>query len=146
MWNIIFDKIPTRKNLLKRSFHGPFRCHLCCCEEESIDHLFIHCTVSRDFWHSISSYITSLKAWQGTNSLEAWNNWTREHSGKPINMPLLVCWAIWIARNQIIFNNKDPHWPTILSHTIADYNMLPEIDHTAPTHTFSPITIDKSKP
>eukprot|EP00253_Pinus_taeda_P003262 PITA_03262 len=26
MWNILFDKIPTGTNLLKRSFYGPFRC------------------------------------------------------------------------------------------------------------------------
>jgi len=32
MWNILFDKIPTGTNLKKRSFHGPFRCHLCCSE------------------------------------------------------------------------------------------------------------------
>lgn len=53
MWNISFDKIPTGKNLLKQMFHGPFRCHLCCCEEESTDHLFIHCTVTKSLWTGI---------------------------------------------------------------------------------------------
>lgn len=61
-------------------------------------------------------------------------------------MPLFVCIAIWIARNHIIFNNKAPHWPTILNHTIADYNLIPETVSNPPPRTINPIAIDKSKP
>eukprot|EP00253_Pinus_taeda_P030816 PITA_30816 len=109
MWNIIFDKIPIGTNLMKRSFHGPFRCHLCCLEEESTEHLFLNCNVTKAFWHNISSHNPSLKAWQGPNIMEAWSDWCRLHTGKSINMPLLACWAIWIARNEVIFQNKAPH-------------------------------------
>lgn len=61
-------------------------------------------------------------------------------------MPLLAYWAIWIARNHSIFNLKDPHWPSILLHTIADYDLLPEDEFIAPPRTIIPEIIDKSKP
>lgn len=146
MWNIIFDKIPTGTNLLKRSFHGPFRCHICCADEESTDHLFAYCSVVNTLWHNLSAHIPELKAWHGANIMEAWGNWNRDHTGKLINLPLLVCWAIWTARNNIIFNNIPPSWPSILCHIVADFNLLPAPVSTTPTRTITPLTIDKSKP
>eukprot|EP00253_Pinus_taeda_P006554 PITA_06554 len=143
MWNILFNKIPTGTNLKKRSFHGPFRCHLCCSEEESTEHQFLTCNVTKDFWHNISLHNPSLKAWQGPNIMEAWS---LLHTGKSNNMPLLVCWVIWIARNQVIFQNKAPHWPVILRHTIADYELLPEANPKNTIRTNRPLNLDKTKP
>eukprot|EP00253_Pinus_taeda_P029159 PITA_29159 len=119
MWNILFDKIPTGTNLMKRSFHGPFRCHLCHAEEESTEHLFL-------------TY--------------AWETWNLNHTGKSCNIPLLVCWAIWIARNKAIFDHRAPHWPSILLNTLADYNIIPEEDTSAPVRILRQLNIDKSKP
>eukprot|EP00253_Pinus_taeda_P013597 PITA_13597 len=107
MWNILFDKIPTGNNLMKRSFHAPFRCHLCLSAEESIEHLFLSCNTTLHLWQSLSSHIPHLN-WHGNNLPDAWGNWCREHSRKSSNLPLLPCWAIWIARNQTIFNHKVP--------------------------------------
>lgn len=145
MWNILFDKIPTGTNLMKRSFHGPLWCHLCCKEEESTKHLFLKCNVTKELWHNISAHYPSLKVWQGLNIMEAWNCWCREHTRKSINMPLLVYWAIWITRNQVILKNKAPHWPVILSHIISDFDLLPEVDSNAPPHTTRLEIIDKLK-
>lgn len=61
-------------------------------------------------------------------------------------MPLLVCWSLWISRNQSIFNHKSPHWPAILLHTFVDYDLLPEEDSNTPPHIIKPEIIDKSKP
>eukprot|EP00253_Pinus_taeda_P033651 PITA_33651 len=133
MWNIIFDKIPTGSNLMKRSFNGPFRCHLCLNVVESTE-------------QSISTHIPHLKEWHGNNLQEAWTNWCLENTGKAKNLPLLICWAIWIARNQSIFQLKLPHWPSIILHTVADYNLLPDEDLTTPPRTFKPIPIDHTKP
>lgn len=142
----MFDKIPTGANLMKRSFHGPFWCHLCRLDEENTEHLFLSYPSSREFWNSISAHYTSLNSWQGNNIQEAWKAWCHDHRGKARNLPLLVYWAIWIARNHSIFNLKDPHWPTILHHTIADYDLLPEDDNSAPPRTIIPESIDYTKP
>eukprot|EP00253_Pinus_taeda_P035221 PITA_35221 len=146
MWNIISDKIPTGLNLMKRSFHGPFRCHLCLNAEESTDHLFLSCASSFAFWHSILSHIPLSNQWHGNNLPDAWDNWCHEHIGKSLNLPLLVCWAIWIARNQAIFNLRAPHWPSITLHTVADYNLIPDVSQPAPSRSLRPLPIDKSMP
>eukprot|EP00253_Pinus_taeda_P020940 PITA_20940 len=146
MWNILFDKIPTGTNLMKRSFHGPFRCHLCHVEEESTVHLFLNCNITLQFWNTLINHFPHLKNWQGNNILDAWENWFLNHSGKSCNIPLLACWAVWIARHQAIFNQKAPHWPTILHHTIADYNLIPDEESSAPARIIRQVNIDKSKP
>jgi len=146
MWNILFDKIPTGTNLMKRSFHGPFRCHLCHAEEESTVHLVLNCNITLQFWNTLINHFPHLKNWQGNNILNAWENWVMYHSGKSCNIPLLACWAVWIARNHAIFNNKAPHWPTILHHTIADYNLIPDEESSAPARIIKQVNIDKSKP
>eukprot|EP00253_Pinus_taeda_P032224 PITA_32224 len=145
-WNILFDKIPTGTNLMKRSFHGPFRCHLCLAEEESTAHLFLNCNVSKQFWNSLISHIPQLQHWHGNTILDAWESWFQLHPGKPRNVPLLACWAIWIARNKAIFDHHAPHWPSILLNTIADYNIIPDEDTSAPTRILKHLNIDKSKP
>lgn len=43
-------KILTQDNLKRRGFQLPNRCILCKVEEESIDHLFIHCPFARHLW------------------------------------------------------------------------------------------------
>eukprot|EP00253_Pinus_taeda_P032607 PITA_32607 len=109
LWNILLDKIPTGTNLMKRSFHGPFRCHLCLAEEESTAHLFLKCNVSIQFWNSLTSHFPNLQNWHGNTILDAWESWFQHHTGKPRNIPLLACWAIWIARNKAIFYQHAPH-------------------------------------
>jgi len=71
LWNILFDKIPTGANMMKRSFHGPFWCHLCRNDEESTEHLFLNCPTSKEYWNCIIAHYPSLKAWQGHNILDA---------------------------------------------------------------------------
>jgi len=115
-------------------------------DEKSTEHLFLNCNVTKDFWHNISLHNPTLKVWQGPNIMEAWSDWSRLHTGKSINMPLLVCWAIWIARNQVIFQNKAPHWPVIQRHTIADYELLPEANPKNTIRTNRPLNLDKTKP
>lgn len=89
MWNILFDKIPTCVNLMKRSFRGPFWCQLCRNDEKSIEHLFLNCPISKEQWNFIIAHYPFLKNWQGMNILDAWSLWCEKHNGEAINMPLL---------------------------------------------------------
>ena len=56
-WTTIHGKIVTIDNLIKRGFQISNRCYMCKREEESINHLFLHCRFSFKVW--------------GRNSLEA---------------------------------------------------------------------------
>ena len=50
-------KIPTRENMAKRGLLGPHRCLLCCKYLETIDHLFLECNFSLQFWTLLLKYL-----------------------------------------------------------------------------------------
>lgn len=131
---------------MKRSFHGPFWCHLCRNNEENTDHLFLHCPIITEQWNLITASSPSLHRWQGRSIMEAWLDWLERHKGRVRNLPLLMCWAIWTARNRAIFDRKDPLWPTIRSHILADFSLLPEHPSRTPSRTIQPELIDKAHP
>jgi len=147
MWVILKNKIPTGDNLLKRAHHGPFWCHLCKCNNESAIHLFIDCKVAPNLWLSISIALPSPTRWQGALVSEAWSSWwTKAIPKKLRNLPLLVCWGLWIARNNLIFQKSLPHWPSISSRIISDYSLIPEDEDIPRSRTITPESIDHSKP
>lgn len=82
LWNILFYKVPTSANLMKRTFHGPFRCHLCQLDEENTEHLFLNCPSTKEFSNCITAHYPSLNPWHGKNIHEAWNSWCQAYKGK----------------------------------------------------------------
>lgn len=59
---------------------------------------------------------------------------------------LLISWAIWIARNQSIFQQKPPHWPSITTKLLADYSSIPEEDEQLTHRNITPKVINTSHP
>jgi hypothetical protein len=49
-WLILHNQILTWKNLRKRGFIGPSRCHLCQAKEETTNHLLDECTYTTEIW------------------------------------------------------------------------------------------------
>lgn len=47
MWNTFLDKILTLNHLQRRGWNLANRCILCMNEEESVNHLFIHCSMAK---------------------------------------------------------------------------------------------------
>ena len=87
------------------------RCFLCGEEEETIDHLLIHCTKARLLWDLLLAIFgvpwvfplsvrETLLSWRGTfvgkKRKKAW-----------MAAPLSIFWSIWRERNYIAFENKD---------------------------------------
>ncbi|CAN1852042.1 hypothetical protein LINPERHAP1_LOCUS40470 [Linum perenne] len=54
VWASFHGHIATLDNLQRRGFSLPNRCALCCCHEESDNHLFIHCAYASKVWMLIS--------------------------------------------------------------------------------------------
>jgi len=133
MWSILRNKVRTRANLMRRSFARSFWCDLCKSDNEDTDHHFLHCPFSQELWNSFLRSISSVSKWRGPNLTEAWNSWCTSNSVRPKNIPLLISWAIWIARNLAIFHQRSPHWISITSRLLADYNSIPE-EEDQPIH------------
>ncbi|GKV21933.1 hypothetical protein SLEP1_g31856 [Rubroshorea leprosula] len=58
-WRVVLDKIPTKKNLLKRgidSVRDDVKCRLCEEEDEDSAHLFLRCKVAKWIWKECAKW------------------------------------------------------------------------------------------
>ena len=101
--------ILTKDNLLKRRWKGESKCCFCS-KDETIQHLFFECHVAKFVWSAIF-FAFGVKA--PTNAINMLCSWP---SGFPMKLRKQVlvgvaamCWAIWLSRNDIVFNRKPPN-------------------------------------
>ena len=50
MWIAAYGRILTLNNLMLRGLSLVNRCCMCCCKEETVDHLLRHCLVAHSLW------------------------------------------------------------------------------------------------
>jgi hypothetical protein len=94
----------TKDNLAWRQWQGDRKCCFCS-SNESIQHLFFDCHFAKFIWKIVH---VSFNLSPPTNIHNIFSDWL-----KGINMKLkykiivgasALCWAIWLSRNDIIFN------------------------------------------
>ncbi|RVX12468.1 putative clathrin assembly protein [Vitis vinifera] len=56
-WEAGWGKILTLDRLQKRGWQFPNRCFLCVCEEESVNHILLHCMVVRALWDIVFALV-----------------------------------------------------------------------------------------
>jgi ribonuclease HI len=112
-WTLMHKKILTGENLMKRNIAGPHRCALCKEAMETSDHLFVDCQFANKVWlltlHGLKvaapsniSVVDLFTTWKDCYpSLSMKTLWARVW----ISIPKYVCWKLWLARNEQIFNN-----------------------------------------
>lgn len=104
MWCILSNKVPMEVNLMRRAFHGPSRCCFCKENAKDIDHMFLHCPMVGQVWLQIIASLNIVLRWDGPHLFGAWKSWwNAAATQKIINLPLIVCWGIWLTKNHIIF-------------------------------------------
>jgi ribonuclease HI/exonuclease III len=114
IWTLAHKSIPTGENLKRRGWEGPFRCPLCCQEEETMDHLLLNCNYSKEVWKKITGLqlITKLPN-DVTSLLLQWDSLC-PFAGKKKNqthwiwglLPKLALWSLWLERNHRIFKDS----------------------------------------
>jgi hypothetical protein len=77
-WLLFENKILTWDNLSKRGFCGPSRCVLCGEEEESINHLMVYCSFSKDVWEFILNVFQIQRVWGCGQLNECFQVWVKE--------------------------------------------------------------------
>jgi hypothetical protein len=107
MWFLHWKVILTKDNLIKRQWTGNKNC--CFCDNnESIQHLFFVCLLSKVIWRII--YMTFGLA-QPKNVTNLFGNWLKGISKKDlIQIRVGVCamiWALWNTRNDYVFNRPE---------------------------------------
>ncbi|RVX03908.1 putative ribonuclease H protein [Vitis vinifera] len=111
VWEATWKKSITLDRLQRRGFSLANRCYLCLVEEESIDHILLHCGLARSLW----SFLFSLfgVSWVLPSSIrEALLGWLGPCVGKERRKvwraaPLCLFWIVWKERNSRAFENVD---------------------------------------
>jgi len=128
-WRIFHLKLPTDDALRKRGFYLTSACLLCdtlhC--EETLDHLFLHCSFAQRSWSWIMSlFNTSLafSTWQ-----QFWHSiFSKRFSPQIYNLWMVAClmmiFLIWKARNKLRFDDVKPVFSQICSHALATLRRL----------------------
>lgn len=103
-WLLLNDRLSTRNILRRKHIHlESYNCELCSQGiEETSRHLFFSCPFAQQCWgffklmvspnSNVSDNFSALKC--------------QIHSQFFVEMIILVCWAIWLARNELIFNAR----------------------------------------
>jgi ribonuclease HI/exonuclease III len=114
IWTLAHKSIPTGENLKRRGWEGPFRCPLCCQEEETMDHLLLNCNYSKAVWTKcIRTKQTTTLPNEVPILLLQWDSLC-PFAGQKKNqshwiwglLPKIVLWNLWIERNHRIFKDN----------------------------------------
>ncbi|XP_024015914.1 uncharacterized protein LOC112089169 [Eutrema salsugineum] len=138
LWKCIQGAIAVGENLQARGLPTHSTCKRCD-QLETTDHVFLHCEFARATWtlaptsspvdaESIPNFITGLKAeksWRclpptglTTSSLFPW-----------------ICWALWSARNLLLFENRSFSPRETITKAVADAREWLDAQPQQPTPT-----------
>ena len=102
LWTTVHCRIFILDNLMLKGFSLANQCFMCCCNEESVDHLLLHCSVAHSLWVDMlqifgiqwvmPSFVESL--------MFCWNHWLGKFNSDIWNMILgSLMWIVWTERN-----------------------------------------------
>ena len=100
----------TLDQLKRRGIPLANRCFLCEHDEETIDHLLIHCSRAKMLWDLVLSIVDSNWVFPLTvrQSLLTWQGAKVGRKRKRVWMaiPLCLFWTLWKEMNMAAFENK----------------------------------------
>ena len=99
-WQASWGKVLTLDQVKKRGWALANRCYFCQVEEESIDHLLLHCEKTRVLWEMLFTLFGV--------SLFGWNGFFMGKKRKTVWRagPLCIFWTIQKTRNRIAFEDE----------------------------------------
>ena len=110
-WEASWGQVLTQEQLLRRGFSLANRCFLCLSEEETVDHLLLHCVKTRVLWNLLFSlfgvYWTLSCTVKAT--LLGWNGgFVGKRRKRAWQMAsLCIFWSVWKERNRLAFGNEE---------------------------------------
>lgn len=114
VWQAVQEKIATRSILVRRNIIPPNDgfCPICALSPETPLHLFLQCSCARSTWSTILSRWLVSWIWPSTlpELVNFWfsNSFHNLEETCWITTLYAVLWSIWKARNDLVFNDKQP--------------------------------------
>jgi len=116
----IINRLNTRGVLVRRGVLEclNFNCPICLVEEESVDHLILHCHKHWIIWSKIIKW-WGLSWCCPKNLSGLFSQWTFMVHGKFQKKAWLmllffsVAWSFWLLRNDLIFQQKSPNYDSV---------------------------------
>ena len=109
-WEASWGKVLTQDQLKRRGWILANRCFLCCDDEETINHVLIHCPKARVLWNLMFSLfgVNWVLPLTIRDTLLGWSaSFVDKKRGKTWQpVPLYLFWTVWKERNRIVFYNE----------------------------------------
>lgn len=110
LWQACSNILPTADNLHMKHVPCPIHCNLCSSHPESIAHLFISCSFTKDCWRKLNIL--------NVNNANQFHNWISNNMKAPdsnlLCLLLVTCWKIWEARNHKVWSNSPPNYVAVV--------------------------------
>ena len=123
-WEAAWGKVLTLDQLKRRGMTFANRCFMCEEEEETIDHLMIHCKFTKMLWDLILSIVGISWVFPQSviHTLLAWQGAAVGKKRKKIWFAAQQClfWNIWRARNRLVFENEVPSTQRIKANFVTN--------------------------
>ena len=111
VWTAVLGKILTNDNLRKQQVVMVNWCCLCKVDGESIDHLFLHCSVAKQLWDCILTLfgVHWVMPRNLPDLIACWPGALGRHRYAVIwkAIPHCLLWSIWRERNLRTFEGKE---------------------------------------
>ena len=83
---------------------------MCCVEEETINHIFVHCSKAKNLWDLVFSLfgVNWVLPFTVRDTLLSWYVSFKDKKYRKVwrAVPLCLFWMVWKERNRIVFDNE----------------------------------------
>ena len=138
-WEAAWGKVLTLDHLKRRGMNFANRCFMCEEEEETIEHLLIHCNLAKILWNLFLSIVGISWVFPQSvlNNLLAWQGASVGKKRKKIWLaaPLCLFWNIWGARNRLVFENEVPSVQKIKANFVTNLWAWANLSSADNTHS-----------
>ncbi|XP_031112245.1 uncharacterized protein LOC116016226 [Ipomoea triloba] len=116
-WQACTQCLPTADRLIAKKVNCSKVCLLCNKADESTLHAFVECDKAKACWNRIGSSLSSV----GHTSFSEWiHNVFTVLDKENQSIIIVICWKLWFARNQKVWNNINIP-PAIIVETARNY-------------------------
>ncbi|XP_060965665.1 uncharacterized protein LOC115720502 [Cannabis sativa] len=119
LWRACRNNLPTRISLKVKQVDVPLLYRHRHLEDETVEHVLDDCSFSRQCWQHFNS---SLSGSAGALFSDWFLSMASNFSSSSLGSVVVICWALWKARNELVWNNKQPLANVVVQSALAYFD------------------------